>query len=308
MVARYARDLHRLAASLGGVLLVDDLERAGLSRKAVRRMAERGWLVPVRRGAYVVGGQPATDRQLLVAACRLAGPDAVASHWSAARIHDLPVAAKGFEPELTMTGRQERRLQGVRTHIARMPPSQVESIRGLRTTTASRTLVDLAPRLGQTALAKLIDEGLIARHWTIEAVTESLALVSHRPGLDVLRDLTARRVGGPSGSGSALELRVARALGACRPFEMQYQVAAGSQVFVLDIAWPAAMVAVEAEGWHVRSKSRSKFDHERRKFNLLTAQGWRVLHVTADMSDDEIRDAVIPVLLEAARRMQPAPR
>ena len=80
----------------------------------------------------------------------------------------------------------------------------------------------------------------------------------------------------------------------------------GTDVIILDIAWPESGVAVESDGWRVRSRSRGKFDQDRRKANLLAAAGWIVIHATSAMGDEEIREAVQRVLW--ARRTPTRPQ
>lgn len=301
-----AQRLHELAASSHGILLAGELSASGVTRPAARGLLRRGWLVMVRRGAYLVGGGPPTEWHHLVAAYRLAGSDAVVSHWPAARMYRLAVAPRPVGPELTIVGSPHRRLEGVHVHrVERIQPAQIAIVRGIRVTAPVRTLIDLAPALGADALERVVDEGLIARRWELEELSVALAEAPRRAGVGTLRSVVSRRVGSPAAPGrydSPLELRVAKALVSCGPFETQHQVVVAGQVFVIDIAWPELLVAVECEGWEVRARSLSKFDHERRKFNLLAAHGWTVLHVTTAMSDEEIRAAVIPVLLAAAGR------
>ncbi|HMC39464.1 MAG TPA: type IV toxin-antitoxin system AbiEi family antitoxin domain-containing protein [Acidimicrobiales bacterium] len=68
------------------------------------------------------------------------------------------------------------------------------------------------------------------------------------------------------------------------------------------LAWPEVQVAAECDGWWTRSRSRSKFDHDRRRNNILTARGWSIAHLTTAMSDDEMRAAVVGLLIRAWRR------
>ncbi len=108
-----------------------------------------------------------------------------------------------------------------------------------------------------------------------------------------------------TGAGRAdvdLEARAAQALASLGPFELQYQLVLDGRVYIIDLAWPLYRVAVECDGWEVRSRSRGKFDADRRKENHLASHGWTVVHLTSAMSDDEMRAAVVSVLLRAAAR------
>ena len=76
--------------------------------------------------------------------------------------------------------------------------------------------------------------------------------------------------------------------GAYAPFETQYELVLEGKLIRLDIAWPWWRVAAEVDGWGVRSRSRTKFDEDRYRMNLLLAYGWRVAHLTSAMSQARI--------------------
>jgi very-short-patch-repair endonuclease len=302
--------LREVAGRQHGVVLTSDLRGLGISRVELRTLKRQGWLVELQRGAYLLGGAPPSAWQQLVAAWLLGGPSAVVSHASAGRIHHLfgmvPASGSGSgagvgEPvELIVVRPFRHRPPGSVVHRYReLPPDHVVEYRGVRVTTPARTLVDLLPRLSPMVVEKTVDEGTIARLWTPADLQRLAEASAGRPGVDVLRALVAARAGAGR-SDSPLEVRVARALAAFGPFETQFQVVVDGRVFILDIAWPGYRVAAECEGWEVRSRSRSKFDHERRRDNLLAAHGWTVVRLTSAMSDDEIRAAVFKVLLRAA--------
>jgi predicted transcriptional regulator of viral defense system len=71
-----------------GIARTRDLERAGISRTALRRLCERGSLERVGRGLYRLPGAPLTERQDLAEAARRA-PGGVVCLLSALRFHDL---------------------------------------------------------------------------------------------------------------------------------------------------------------------------------------------------------------------------
>lgn len=306
--------LRRLAAPFQGVVTTSELETAGIDRTKRRGLVSRGWLVPIRRGAYLVGAAEPAEWHRLVAAYRTAGPDAVVSHWSAARIHRLPVVGPhpGSGPprvNLTVPGGTLRQKGDSTVFGARLDAGDVSVVRGIRVTNPARTLVDIGPDLAVGALAKLVDEGSITGLWRFTDLQQCLARAPRRRGTRDLRALVDERVSldlGREAAGgrpdSPLEVRAIRALAACRPFETQHQIVLDARVFIVDIAWPEVRVAAECEGWAVRARSKSKFDGERRKFNQLVANGWTVVHLTAAMSDEEMRAAVIPVLLAASAR------
>lgn len=65
--------------------------------------------------------------------------------------------------------------------------------------------------------------------------------------------------------------------GAVREFE---NVVPGRK-YRLDIAIPAAQLAIEVDGWEWHGKHKGDFQRDRERQNLLTLNGWRILRFTA---------------------------
>ena len=284
-----------------GMAKTRDLTRLGIGRTEAARLIGKGLLTPVRPGVVLLGGGTPSDWQRTVAAWIVAGPEAALSHSTAARVHRIAYSAPPGVIEISIPRSRRRALAGCTIHRVQLADVDVVIRGGIRVTSPLRTLIDIVPALGPVALERIVDEGLIADLWDIAALDVAVrsAARSRRPGAPMLREIVASRVGLPNGD-SALEQRVIRALACLAPFEVHHQLVVDGQVFVLDLAWLEHRVGVECDGWHVRSRSRSKFDHDRRRNNALISRGWTVVHVTAAMSDDEIRTAVVRALLLAA--------
>jgi hypothetical protein len=273
-----------------GVIISTQLRAGGVSSKVERRLVEDGYLRLIRPGAYAVAGAPPSRWEAAIAAALLCGPAAVLSHSTAAAIHRMPDVWPDPLPEITVPVQLNPRLSGVRIHrVTDLPPADVVERRGVGLTTPVRTLVDLASRLDRELLARVIDEGSISRLWTIDelaACANRLAGQGRRGGR-ALRAVLASRVDDP-GVDSLLELRITRVLKPFEPFETQFQVVLDGELFILDVAWPWWRVALEADGWWSRGQSRRKLDEDDHKTNALIGNGWRLLRVTATMSDAAI--------------------
>jgi hypothetical protein len=170
-------------------------------------------------------------------------------------------------------------------------------------TTPPRTVVDLAMRLEPDLLARVIDEGTIAHRWTVAQLLACTERVSApgRNGVETLRRLLAARVAEPRAE-SMLERRMIRILAPYAPFETQYELVLDGRLIRLDIAWPWWRVAAEVDGWGVRSRSRTKFDEDRYRMNLLEAHQWRVAHLTSTMTPSAVLRDVGRLLPIGARR------
>ena len=217
---------------------------------------------------------------------------AVVSHASAAAVHRFEYGALGVI-ELTLPRQGRFRPPGVMVHRSTdLVEEDIVEKYGVRVTSAPRTLVDLAGRLGPAVTEKLLDEGLIGRRWTVEQLQDCLRRARHNvPGRAWLRELLALRAEEP-GADSVLESRVFRALEPLMPFKVHFSTVLGGRVYVIDAAWPEDKVGAEVVGRAHRVASRSAFDRERRKLNELGAFGWRIAHLTAVMSAEEMIGAV----------------
>lgn len=299
--------VHAVAARQHQLVRLSDLTGAGLTRSLIEGLVASGWLRRLHKGIYLVGPLEPSPWQRTVAAWMAAGARAVVSHSSAAEVHRLPHLVGSGVPEVTVTGPHQPRPRGVSVHrVQVLAAADAERRLGVPVTAPARTLIDVAPRLSPALLSRVIDEGAIRRLWTPESLLAARRRAGRRPGAVVLDRLLEVRVEGPQ-TDSHLEHRVERALRCLGPFEAQCQLVIEGRVLVLDLALPSLRLAVESDGWATRGRSRGKFDGDRRKSNLLVAQGWTVVHLTSAMSDDEMRAAVVAAMLQlAARGSQPA--
>jgi hypothetical protein len=299
--------LGRIAASQRGLFSVAQAGEIGINNDQLLRAESSGALRRVRRGVYAVAGIAVSPWEQIVAAALAAGPGAVVSHASAAAVHRFDYGALG-KGELTLPRHGRFRPPGVTVHRSTdLATEDIVERNGVLITSGPRTLVDLAGRLGPTITEKLLDEGLIERRWTVGQLHDCLGRA--RPNLAGrahLRGLLGLRAEGPSAD-SVLESRVFRALGPLLPFEVHFSTVLGGRVYVIDAAWPADKVGAEVVGRAHRVASRSAFDRERRKLNELSAFGWKIAHLTAVMSAEEMIVAVSSLLGRARLASAPSP-
>lgn len=296
METKTIQQLHEVAAGQHGLVTLEQAASIGASYQMIRAATERGWLRRERRGVYVVAGAAPSRWRPVLAAALAAGPDVAVSHATAAAVSHF-YGVMTSEVELTAPRRISRTLQGVRVHRGELPPGDVEIRYGVPVTTPIRTLIDLAGRFGAPLLGKIIDEGVIARLWTAEAILERLEGPQRGvAGATRLRDLLTFRVGEGSPD-SQLEQRVVRVVKRVAPgYTLHHQVVLDGEVIDMDIAWPAQKIDGEIDGLRTRAKSRTKFERSCRRQNILTAHGWRIVHFTAGMDDATLVAQVAPLL------------
>ncbi len=234
---------------------------------------------------------------LSLAAALAAGPNAVVSHTTAAELHALHgVLARGID--LTIPGTERRNLHGVTIHQSTtLLPEDVRERNGLRLTSPVRTLIDVADRFHDPLLGKIVDEGAITRLWTPEAIGARLNGAGRGiAGVAELRRVLDLRLG-EGNPDSPLEQRVIRVVKrVAEGYTLHHREVLDGEVIEMDIAWVPLKIDGEVDGMMTRAMSRTKFERERRRANILAAHGWRIVHFTAKMDDKDIIAQLAPLL------------
>ncbi len=290
--------LETLLAGQAGVIAREQALAAGLSRDAIDSMVRTRHWRPLHPRVYLADGYPPGDEARVRAAVLWAGPDAVLAGLGAAWWHGMIAAPP---PALTVdVGRRRhpRGRPGVSVRRRRLDAVDVTVRRGLAVTGAPRTVLDAAVQLGDRG-GPLLDRAL--RRWV--------------PFPD-LYAAYCRQLGAP-GSASAHRLLVAAAdrssivaerelvalLRRSGTLGWRRGTAIGDDRIA--VTFPASGLVVETSGWawHVDGV-RARAD--RRRFDALTARGWRVLRPS--WHDLVTRpDAVLDAIARARSAPVPGP-
>lgn len=273
-----------LIARQHGVFSRAQAARAGATRRVIGRRLATGRWQQLQPGVYRVTGTPPSWRQGLMASCLAWGSGTVISHRAAAALWQLP----GFEPstvEVTVPrGRGRVAARDAIVHWIPVASADRTTLDGIPVTTVARTLIDLASVTSPDLVEDALDDALRRRLASVRRIRSRLAAIARRgrPGVGVIRALLAERDAAGPVAESVLETRLFRALaraGLPAPAR-QFRVRDGGRtIAVVDVAFPEARLAVEADGyrWHA-GKRRWERDLARR--NELASLGWRVVHVT----------------------------
>lgn len=161
--------------------------------------------------------------------------------------------------------------------------SDLVTVDSIRTTTATRTLLDMGSCTDAGELRRLVDR---ARH---RRMTHPDALVARfvsfarpgRRGIAVLREVLTELDDDLGLLESdletmLLELVVSAGLPVPTP---QHAVHITGRTYRLDFAYPDQMVAIEGDGFEFHSQ-RDRFESDRSRQNELTLSGWLVLRFT----------------------------
>lgn len=260
----------------------------------IRTLRTNGALIPVARSLYRVHGAPTSWEQQALATV-LGGPSgALLSHGAAGRLWQL-LGCGDAAVEITVPRTKSRRTPGAVTHAKDLDADERARQRDIPVTSVARTIIDLAASRTAAQLERIIDDAAQRRLVTPYSVLVALQKkgTAGRAGAGTLRRVLRDRVEVCLVANSQLQRDVVRTLirNGISGFEEEYRMAVGGRSRYIDVAWPEYRVALEVDGYAVHAQ-RAVFDDDRVRNNLLAAEGWIVLHVTSNTSNDHLLSAV----------------
>lgn len=276
-----------------GLVTLERLRAAGLSRSTVARAAQRGLVVRVHRRLYAVAalppwtgfvvtqGGPAAAYVCHARAALLSiGAGAVAERRTAAALYGWPMLVEPARTIEVAVPHGSRRTQLPRVRVAErrsLRRLQVVALQGtdpVPVTDPVQTVVDCCTSLPLLEAVVICDSGLRARQVAVEELARAArALPGVRAAARVRRVL---ELCDPE-SGSVLEtvLRVRMVLAGISGFATQQVIRDhhGRHVLRVDFCFAAAGLVVEVDGqkWHQDPERDRGLD------NALAALGMRVL-------------------------------
>lgn len=280
------RAIARLAAARHGVFSRTEALRAGATDRMIRQRLATGRWDRLHPAVYRLAGAPPSWRQALLAACLGGGEGAVASHRAAAGLFGL----SGIDPgavEITVPrGRRYRRAGVVAHETRRLPRVDVTVADRIPATSPARTLIDLSAVVEPDVLEEALDDALRSGLVSLPRLRWRMSELKRcgLAGIAVMRSLLDARGPADAVPASVLETRLLRLLtraGLPAPVCQHPIREAGKLLAVVDFAYPAVRLAIEAEGYRYHS-GRAKWRHDLSRRNSVTSRGWRVMHVTAD--------------------------
>ena len=284
-----------IAAAQHGLVTADQATKAGLSLDQIRWLTRSGRWIALRPRVYALSGAPPTAAQSLAAAVYAAGPRAWASHASAGVLWDM----RGVDAAtIEVVSPLDRKvgLAGVRGHRSGALFTRDLTVhRRIPVTSPERTLVDLSGHLSDAALARILDDGLRRRVIGLERLRSCVGRLAASRGRrsSAIQALLAERLPGYDPGDSDLETRALRLIVAkgFPPPVQQYRLRVGGRTIFLDLAHPEVMLAMELDGFEYH-RSRTAFDDDRARGNLIVAAGWTLVRFTSRTADRDIIDSV----------------
>lgn len=282
----FDRVIGRLAATQYGIVTAHQAIRRGGTQLMIEQRCQYGRWERLAPGVYRIAGVADSWQQQLLTACRSGEGRAFASHRSAARLWELPVA-EPVPVEVTVPFARWHRLPGVVSHETTRPNRLDRTERQrIPVTTIVRTLIDLAAVTPVARLEAALDEALRRELTDVASVQTRLEQLAARGrrGVRNLRALLAERDPSTSASESVLEtrfLRVLRDRGLPAPVpQLVIRTTAGRFIARADFAYPEAALVIEVDSY-LHHGGRRKFEDDLRRRTELVAAGWQVVHVTS---------------------------
>lgn len=286
-------------ANKNGIVPRSTVIDAGFDRSVWRRAIDRGDLIEVSRGAAVLPGTQITPSIRIAATLITAGPDAVASHrsaaylWSVYPIGDRPVDVIRPGGRILADAPHHR----IETHRPTDASElQVMTRDGIAVTPPARTLIDLAavaPQRVSDALTELRIAGFV----TIEEIEQELERRPiNAPGMAAARDALHAQLLLERPPDSVLEARFAELCVAHGLPPMTFQVEILG--YRVDFLVAGTNVIVECDGFAFHGKDPRRVDLDRRRDADLVRAGYRVLRFTWRMITS--RPAEVAATIRAA--------
>lgn len=170
------RAISVLAAGQQGAVARWQLLKLGVSATGIQRRVQAGRLHVVFLGVYAVGHRKLSKEGRWMSAVLAGGTDAVLSDNSAGALAGF-VADDRHAVHVTAPGGRAR--PGIRMHRRELHADEITTKNGIPTTTAARTLLDLAATTNATRLERALREALFTHATSLPALRR---LLSRHPG------------------------------------------------------------------------------------------------------------------------------
>jgi hypothetical protein len=263
------QDIAALAARQRGHVTRKQLLEIGIAPGAIEYRVNAGRLHLVHRGVYAVGHRRTHPMDRAAAAVLACGPTACLTHGSAATLWGF---LRHWREPFEVSVRIHRRPNGIVIH--RRTHDDLRTHHGIRVTSPARTIIDVAPRLNDADLTRLVNDALLSRYLQPDALEEALRRTRHDRRLNEYRGPT---IDGPTRSRFEDKFKpwcAAHDL----PTPQTNVIVNGREV---DAYFPDHNLIVELDSWEFH-RSRQAFEKDRDDDGEALADGTPTLRITWD--------------------------
>lgn len=287
-------------ADAATVILASDAAQHGITRANLRSTRFR----PLFHGIHLAASEEDDTWNRAHAVVTLAGPGAVASFHTAARLWG---AAVPNDPTIHVTvphADQRRCLDGATFHVCGALEWGYD-VRGVLVTSPAQTFIDLARKLPLVALVVVGDALVNHGHITPEDLRRACARSSLKGAVQARRAARYVRRGAESPMETRARMLVVLA-GLPEP-RTQIEILDGWRViYRLDLGYAEALVAVEYDGEHHRDPDQAAADTRRREY--LESIGWIIVVLRSEDIYRHPDTALEQIVAAMRRRGLPVPR
>lgn len=249
----------------------------GFGERLIERRIASGRFVLVEEGVIAIAPVLEHDEWGRWMAATLTAPSSVLSHFSAAAAWGAWDRPRAVETVARPGNGGPRRHGGVLAFRSTTLEGDCTLLRGIPITTVPRTVLDLAPRISERALARLVRETARPGLTTIEELADAVGRHRRRRGSGRLARALARYSGLPiERARSGAEVRALEVLRDAGRHVPQLNVRiAGEEA---DLSWVRHRLIVEIDGgpFHL------DVGEDARKQACWEAAGWTVRRLSSD--------------------------
>lgn len=279
-----------------GVITFDQAKQAGLSPQAVQRRLQSGYWKRCGRGVYFVDDRELTDRARVRSAVWAYGERAAASGLTAAWWHGLTQFAPEFVSVTMPRTGPGRCRDGTKVRRRDLDARDVVTVDGIRLTSKPLTVIEAAVQ--PPGGVKIMDRAL-QNHIELRQLWRAHLRNKGRHGSPAARILLQAAADGARSAAERLLVKLLREAGVTG-WKTNYPVGG----YKLDVAIPAAKVAIEVDGWAFHSDAEA-FQIDRKRQNAIALLGWQVLRFTwLDLT--QYPDRVIAIIRRAVSVSKPS--
>ncbi len=267
------------AARQHGVVSSRQLNAAGLNRQAIAVRVRSARLHRKHQGVYAVGHPALTLDGRFMAAVLAGGTDAYLSQWATCALAGLLRWDDRRLIDVTVPATRDR--PGIRFHKTRgLDPRDTTRIRGIPTTTPARAILEIAPKLLDKRLKRLVRQAQAENLATMRQFAETLQRANGHRATKRLAALIATGSAPTRSTHEDIVLDLILSAGLEHP---DVNKPLEGTRYVPDFRWPAERLILEVDStWH-DGRLAQELDADRQAD--LEAAGERVLRTTLQQAE-----------------------
>jgi Protein of unknown function (DUF559) len=296
MVEALDKAIALVAGRQFGYITRTQLFSLGVGAGGIKYRVKIGRLIPVYAGVYAVGSLNTAPLGRATAAILACGDRAALSYGSAATLWGFN---KYWDMPFEVTAPTVHAHKGIRVHRSRtLIRRDITRQLGVRTTSSERTALDIAPRLTDKRLTRVVNDARRAGFLHLDSLADVLARNPNHPGAKRMLRFVEDPNKAPTASGLEDDFaEFAKRYGLPAPVTNTYLLG-----YEIDVLYPAERVIIEIDG-HQFHSDRDSFERDRNRDTIMLVAGFVTVRITDDrMSQKPEQEAGRLNTILAARR------